>query len=566
MREGETDGAGNILSMRMEDRVPNVRPRIRLDCCWALLLRTFSGLACWAWVTTTLGNEVPFRVEEATIAEIQSALLQRTLTARQLVQAYLDRIEAFDQKGPAIRCIISLDPTALSQADRLDAELARQGKLSGPLHGVVVLVKDEIDVAGTATTQGVRIFANYRPPRDAFVVEKLRRSGAIILGKTTLSEFAGGDTYSTLFGHSRNPYALDRTVGGSSGGSGGALAANFSTVALGEETSSSLKRPAAWCALAGMRPTPGLISRSGMWDGHPVPTAQMGPMARTVTDMAKLLDGMVGYDAEDPITAFGVRHTPPTYTAFLDAHGLRGARLGAVREPLGANSRPEAPDFQRVEGVFAKALDSLRQAGATVVDVVIPELKELSAKRATDAALTAEALSVYLKRNPHSEFKNQADIDNHPEMPNTFKAISGQRSRRGSANLSTTDPVLILESMRAREKLLQNVAQVMAEQRLDALVFKSVEHEPTLIAEATQPPYRSNGGVVSLNTFLIHTPIITVPMGYSDGAIPAGLTFMGLPFSEPVLIRLGYAYEQATHHRRPPESTPALPSAERPKP
>jgi amidase len=282
-------------------------------------------------------------------------------------------------------------------------------------------------------------------------------------------------------------------------------------------------------------------------------------MARTVTDMAKLLDGMVGYDPEDPITAFGPRHIPKTYTAFLDTKGLLGARIGAIREPIGGNSRPEADDFQRVEAVFVKALGELRAAGATVMDVIIPDLKRLSAKRATDAALTEEALAVYLRRNPDSEFKTRADIDNHPEMPKTFKAISGQRSRRGGANLATTDPALLLESQRAREQLLQNIAQVMADQKLDVLVFKSVEHEPTPIVEATTPPYKSNGGVVSLNTFLIHTPIITVPMGTSDGSIPAGITFMGLPFSEPTLIRLGYAYEQATRHRRPPATTPPLP-------
>lgn len=499
-----------------------------------------------------------FDVMEKTIAEIQAAILAKEVTTKELVQLYLDRIEAYDQKGPAINCVISLNPGALAEAEKLDAEFAKTGKLVGPMHGVVVLVKDEIDVAGTATTQGVKIFANYRPPLDAFPVAKLRAAGAIMLGKTTLSEFAGGDTYSTMFGHSRNPYALDRTVGGSSGGSGGALAANFSTVTLGEETSSSLKRPAAWAASTGMRATPGLISRTGMWDGHPVPTAQMGPMARTVTDLAKLLDGMVGYDPEDPITAFGVMHTPKTYTAFLQKDGLKGARIGVIREAIGGNSNPAADDFKRVDAVFNRALGELKASGATVMDIVIPDLKELMAKRASDPALTAEALRVYLSRNPNSEFKNQEDINNHPEMPKTFKAISGQNSRRGGAGRAPADPAKILESQRAREQLLMNLAKVMADNKLDAVVFKTVEHEPSLIAEATTPPYKSNGGVVSLNTFLIYTPVITVPMGYSDGKIPAGLTFMGLPYSEPTLIKLGYAYEQATRHRRPPETTPAL--------
>lgn len=501
-----------------------------------------------------------FDVMEKTVAEIHAAILAREVTSVELVQLYLDRIAAYDQQGPAINCVISLNPAALAEAKKLDEEFARTGKLVGPLHGIVILAKDEIDVAGTATTQGVKIFENYRPPLDAFAVTKLRQAGAIILGKTTLSEFAGGDTYSTFFGHSRNPYALDRTVGGSSGGSGGALAANFSTLTIGEETSSSLKRPAAWAASTGMRATPGLISRTGMWDGHPVPTAQMGPMARTVTDLAKMLDGMVGYDPEDPITAFGPMHTPKTYTAFLDPHGLKGARIGVIREPLGSNSNPEADDFKRVDAVFNKALADLQAAGATVLDIVIPDLKELVAKRASDPALTAEALRVYLSRNPQSEFKNQEDINNHPEMPKTFKAISGQRSRRGGSSWSQTDPAKILESQRAREQLLMNLAKVMADHQLDAVTFKTVEHEPSIIVEATTPPYKSNGGVVSLNTFLIYTPIITVPMGYSDGKIPAGITFMGLPYSEPTLFKLGYAYEQATRHRRPPETTPALPA------
>lgn len=521
-------------------------------------------LLAFACLTPHPARAQPFDVMETTIEEVHAAMLAKKLTARQLVQLYLDRIEAYDQKGPAINCVISLNPAALAEADRLDAEFARTGKLSGPLHGVPVLVKDEIDVAGTATTQGVKVFANYRPPLDAFAVAKLREAGAIMLGKTTLSEFAGGDTYSTLFGHSRNPYALDRTVGGSSGGSGGALAANFSLLTIGEETSSSLKRPAAWAASTGMRATPGLISRTGMWDGHPVPTAQMGPMARTVTDLAKMLDGMVGYDPEDPITAMGIIHTPKTYTAFLDRNALKTARIGVLREPVGGNSRPDSEDFKLVDAVFQQALNELKANGATVIEIVVPDLKELLSKRATDPALTAEALRVYLSRNPDSEFKNREDINNHPEFPKTFKQILARErgttaaGGRAGGPSGPADPARILESVRAREQLMINFAKVMADHQLDAIALKTVEHQPTLIAQATTPPYTSNGGVVSINTFMIYTPIITVPMGYSSGDIPAGLSFLGMPYSEPTLIKLAYAYEQATHHRRPPTTTPPL--------
>ena len=507
-----------------------------------------------------------FEVVEASVADIQAAYLAHTLTAHQLVQLYLDRIAAYDQKGPAINCIVSLNPAALAEADKLDAAFAKTGKLVGPMHGIPILVKDEIDAAGMATTQGTVVFKDYRPPLDAFTVAKLRSQGAIILGKTTLSEFAGGDTYSALTGNSRNPYALDRTVGGSSGGSGGALAANFSTLAIGEETSSSLKRPAAWGALIGMRATPGLISRTGMWDGHPVPTAQMGPMSHTVADLAKMLDAMVGYDPEDPITAFGIMHTPETYTAFLKQDGLKGARIGVIRESVGGNSQPDSEDFKKVEAVFQKSLEELRAAGATVIDVVIPDIKALLAKRTGDLAMADAALQVYLSRNPGSQFKTRADIDNHPAMATSFKTLSAQgrrggRGETGGGANGSADAAKILEGERASQQLLLNIAKVMADNKLDSLAFKTVEHQPSLIAEAAYPPYKSNGGTIMLNTFLIYTPVITVPMGFTSDKIPAGLCFMGLPYSEPTLIKFAYAYEQATHHRKPPASTPPLDAA-----
>ena len=541
------------------------------------LRRTAATLACAAAVasfTATTLPAAPVDVLELTIADAHAGFLAKRFTARQLTQAYLDRIAAYDLKGPAIRCIVSVNPAALADAEKLDAEFAKTGKLVGPMHGIPVLVKDEIDVAGMATTQGTVVFKDYVTPLDAFVIARLRAAGAIILAKTTLSEFAGGDTYSALTGNSRNPYALDRTVGGSSGGAGGALAANFGLLSLGEETSSSLKRPAAWGALAGMRATPGLISRTGMWDGHPVPTAQMGPMTRTVTDLAKLMDIMVGYDPEDPITAFGLQHRPKTYTSYLDKNGLKGARIGVIREAIGSGSRPDSEDFKKVDALFQKALADLKAAGATLVDVTIPDRAALQAKRGGDPALTAEALRVYLARNPNSQFKNQADIDAHPAMATSFKttvanyraahpesaAAAGVGYSGGGRSGGTrqADPARILEGIRAREQLLQNMAKAMADAKVTALAYKAVEHQPTLIAEATTPPYKSNGGVVSLNTFLIYTPTITVPMGFTVDGIPAGLAFLGLPYSDADLIKLAYAYEQATKHRKPPASTPAL--------
>src|SRR5215470_5143811 len=274
-----------------------------------------------------------FQVVETSIDDIHAAMKAGKLTAHQLVQQYLDRIDAYDKRGPNINSIISLNPQALAEADKLDAAYKRSGFV-GPLHGIPVLVKDEIDAAGMPTTLGTLVFKDYRPTRDAFVIEQLKKAGAIILGKTTLSEYAAGDTFGSMFGVSRNPYDLERTVGGSSGGSGCALTANLSTVAIGEETFASIRRPGGWNDVVSLRPTPGLVSRSGMWDGYPSPTAQMGPMARNVKDLALLLDGMVGYDPEDPVTALGIGMVDGSYTRFLDKDGLKGARIGILRESI----------------------------------------------------------------------------------------------------------------------------------------------------------------------------------------------------------------------------------------
>src|SRR5436190_5246688 len=247
------------------------------------------AISCLGPAEAQTTSAPPFQIVETSIDDIHMAFRSGRLTARQLVQSYLDRIKAYDKQGPNINSVITINPNALAEADRLDAAFPTSG-LVGPLHGITILVKDEIDTAGMPTTLGTLVFKDYRPPKDAFVIDKLRKAGAIILGKATLSEFAAGDTYGSIFGVTRNPYDLERTVGGSSGGSGAALAANFSTVTIGEETAASIRRPGGWNAVASLRPTPGLVSRSGMWDGYPRPNAQRGPMARTVTDLANVRD------------------------------------------------------------------------------------------------------------------------------------------------------------------------------------------------------------------------------------------------------------------------------------
>ena len=497
----------------------------------------------------------PFEVVETTIDQVHATFKSGKLTSRQLVQAYIDRIGAYDQQGPKLNAIITLNSEALEEADRLDAQYKSSGFV-GPLHGIPILVKDEIDTAGMPTTLGSVVFKQYRPPWDAFVVTRLRTAGAIILGKTTLSEFAAGDTYGSLFGATRNPYDLERTVGGSSGGSGASVAANFSVVAVGEETGASLRRPGAWNDIVAMRPTAGLVSRTGMYDGYPSEPATMGPMARTVRDLAVLLDVMVGYDPEDPLTALGVGHNPASYVGLLDRGSLRGARLGILRESIGTASEPDSEDFKRVDRVFENSLVELKAAGAILVDpVVIPDLKVLLGKRAASSPTTEEALRFWLARNPNSPIKTRTDVRNSPEVDRIFPPSKAQQWKM------PPEPVDLArwgEYLRARQQLLINLMKVMADNRLDAIVHKSVEHEPTLIRDGMNPPYLTNKGVPTLNTFLVYVPAITVPSGFTSANLPTGITFLGKPYTDAVMIKLAYSYEQSTHHRRPPKTTPPL--------
>jgi Asp-tRNA(Asn)/Glu-tRNA(Gln) amidotransferase A subunit family amidase len=502
------------------------------------------------------GAAPAFTIIEATIDDIHAAYKSGQLNAHQLVQRYIDRINAYDKAGPKINSIITLNPHALDEADRLDAAFARSGFV-GPLHGIPIVVKDEIDAAGMPTTLGTLVFKDYRPPRDAFPVEQLRKAGAIILGKSTLSEYAAGDTYGSMFGITRNPYDLERTVGGSSGGSAAALAANLSTLAIGEETLASIRRPATWNSVVSLRPTPGLVSRSGMWDGYPSPVAQMGPMARSVKDLAIMLDSMVGYDPEDPVTALGVGKTDGSYTRFLDKDGLKGARIGILREAIGVGSDPTSEDFKKVDAAFEKNIAELKAAGAIIVDpVVIPNLKPLLAKRIRNPIESDEALRFYLARNPGSPIKTRRDIANSPDIDKSFPPTKAAQWKNP---LPPLDPAKYLEFLQAREQLTFAVFKVMADNKLDAIVHKSVEHQPTFIKDGITPPYQSNRGVPTLNTFLVYAASMTVPAGFTSDNLPVGITFFGRPYSEPLMLKLAYSYEQATHHRVPPKTAPELP-------
>lgn len=491
-----------------------------------------------------------FNVVEATIGGIHAAYRAGSVSAREVVSAYLERIEAYDRNCPQINSLITVNREALADADRLDATFKASG-IMGPLHGIPVIIKDQIDVKGMPTTLGSVLFKDFHPGRDAFVVDKLRKAGAIFIGKATLGELGAGDTHGSLFGSTRNPYDPERTVGGSSGGPAAAIAANFATVSVGQEGLASIRRPASWNCLAGMRASAGLVSRGGVYSGWPALQGALGPMARTVTDMARLLDVMVGYDPADPLTAHGVGHIPESFADQLSPDALKGARIGILRESIGYHSEPGSEDFAKVDAVFNESVRELRAAGAELVDpIIIPQLKELVSLWAGNP-FEEESFARYFEGCANAPFKSRAEVMASPLFARTVHGVSTRWGR-------TTTPEAHYAYLKARDRLMTLVLQVMADHRLDAIVHKAVEHQPTLIRDGVNPPYVDQKGAPFLNTHLVFVPSVVVPAGFTGDNLPTGITFQGRPYDDARMVRFAYAYEQATRHRRPPKALPPL--------
>jgi Asp-tRNA(Asn)/Glu-tRNA(Gln) amidotransferase A subunit family amidase len=496
-----------------------------------------------------LASSDSFQIVDTTIADIHAAYRSGTLTARQLVEMYFDRIAAYDQQGPAINAIISTNPKALEEADRLDAAFRDTGPV-GPLHGIPLIMKDQGDVAEMPTTLGSVLFEGHMPGRDAFVVARLKKAGAIFIAKATLGEMGAGDTHGSLFGSTRNVYDLERTAGGSSGGSGAGVSANFATVAIGQEGFASIRRPAIWNGVAGMRPTAGLVSRTGVFAGWPSINGSLGPMARSVVDMATVLDSMVGFDPDDPITARGVGNAPDSYSSLLDAGALKGARIGILREPMGFHAEPCSDDFNKVTEVFDQAVDDLRKAGAEIVDpVVIPDLKALLAKRARGVGDDDAAFREYVAGCANAPFASRDAVRASPLYQQASRGVHERWRSEGTAEAE-------YEYLKARETLMTNLLKMMADHRLDAIVHKAVEHQPTLIRDGVNPPFVDQKGAPHINTFLVFVPSVVVPAGFTSDDLPTGITFLGRPYDDANMIRFAYAFEQATNHRRAPASTP----------
>jgi amidase len=510
-------------------------------------------------------NAQQFEIMEASIAEIHHGLQSGELTCHSLVEQYLDRIKAFDQQGPAINAMLYVNPKALDEADAMDRQFKdRQLKLGtkpGPqprtqlkrLECIPVVLKDNFDTSDMPTTGASLALKGMQPTKDAFVVARLRENGALILGKTNMHELAlgAGLTVSSLGGQTKNPYELLRTPGGSSGGTGAAVAANFATVGTGSDTANSIRSPSSANSLVGFRPTRGLISRAGV---IPVSFTQdaVGPLARNVADVAVMLDVMAGYDPEDPVTAFGVGKIPATYTASLDPNGLKGARLGVLRTLFGSG-----PEHQEVNRVMASALEMLKKQGAILVEIDDPafDTGKLNSDLDVQKYEYKFELNNYLKAQPDAPVHSLAELiasgKYHKASLEKF-LTSAESYEDGLNEADYKDRRVKIDNLRVR------LANAMAKNNVVALVYPHQKRLPVMIGEPAQ--LERNGILAALTGF----PAIAVPAGFStptDSApigVPVGIEFLGQPFSEPQLLRIAYGFEQATHARKPPQSTPAL--------
>jgi amidase len=492
----------------------------------------------------------PFHVEETTIEQLQAAFRDGSLTCRGLVEQYLRRIDADDRKGPALNAIVMTNPGALETADDLDRRFRQSGPV-GPMHCIPVLVKDNFETTDMPTTAGSLSLKGMMTGRDAFVVKRLRDAGAVMIAKSNMAEFAFSPVEtvnSILPGYTRNPYDTSRVTAGSSGGSAAGTAANFAAFGLASDTGDSIRGPAAHQALVGLRSTMGLVSRSGV---VPLNLAAdiAGAVTRTVADTAGVLQVIAGEDPNDAATAAARAHAIPAYAEALRGDGLKGARLGVLHQAY------DTPTLDpEVAAVFRRAMDELHESGAEVIDPV--EVEGLDALRRTQGGGCNQFkydVNRYLaglgeKAPMHSLDEIIKSRQFHPSIQGRLESSQASNDVPGeSAGCQGRDAF--------REKLRAAVLKLMSDRRLDALIYPTWSNPPRLIGDLNTPGGDNNQFFSPSTGF----PAITVPMGYTRGdTLPAGLQFFGRPWDERTLLRLAYAYEQHTHHRRPPASTPPL--------
>jgi amidase len=509
------------------------------------------ALAVTALGVSVAGAQSRFNVVEATIDGVHAAFKAKTLTCRQLVQLYLDRIEAYDKKGPALNSIVVVNPKALAVADSLDRRYARSG-LVGPLHCVPTIVKDNFETNDLQTTAGSGALAGWIPKRDAFQVKKIREAGAIVLAKSNMAEWAFSPletVNSILPGYSHNPYDTTRVTAGSSGGTAAAVAASFGLVGLGSDTGNSIRGPSSHQALFGIRSQMGLTSRAGV-----VPLNNRadiaGPMARTVTDAVKVFNVIVGSDPDDAVTAEADAKRERDYNAFLKPGALRGTRIGVLRQAY-----ERASTDTEVVRVFNAAVAELRAAGAIIVDTAgVDSLQALTRGQGGGCNPFKFDVERYFAARGEG-----APVKTLKEVIATGKYHASIAGRLIGADSVTTAPENLpgcnFREETVKPRVRAAVTRMMDSLGLDALVYPTWSNPPRVIGD-NQAPTGDNSQLFSPTTGF---PAMTVPIGYTRGnTLPLGMTFFGRAWSEGLLISLSYDYEQKFPHRKAPALTPPL--------
>ena len=519
----------------------------RLAICSVLALCLSPALA------QVQSNSTPFDVVGATIASTQQAIRDGRTTCRAVVEQYLNRIAAYDQvpiNGLRLNSIVTLNPDALAEADACDRDFKATHTLP-PLGGIAVLIKDNYDTRNLQTTGGSLAMKGFVPQSDATMVARLRAAGAIILAKTNMAEWAFSPyvTESSIAGITRNPYDLTRVPAGSSGGTAAAVAANLGESGLGSDTGNSIRGPSSHNDLVGIRPTIGLTSRHGI-----IPLFAHndvgGPIARSVADAAALLTILAGPDPADPITALAADHPRVDYTQSLDRHGLRGARIAVYREYF--NTPKTDPE---IKSLTETAIRTLQSEGAIIVDnFTIPDEKALE-ENLWCGDFEAD-LNAYLAQHPNAPYHDlKSIVASGLYLPNIEEEIRGAIAPPKSEDRRTPCPDVYHDAPKIAFR--NALVAAMTAQHIDAIVYSTWSNPPRRVGDVSSPA-GDNSQVLSPQTGF---PAITVPMGFTHGTLPAGLTFLGPAFSEATLIRYAYDFEQTVHQRKDPPLFPSLPDS-----
>lgn len=553
MIERKTDHNTKSSGMRRRDF-------IKMGSYGAALMAASNYLTPWPKSTVNLmstsGNDNFFELEEATLTDLQAGMRSGKLTSERLVALYLERIDKLDKQGPVINSILEINPEALTIAKALDQERKQKGA-RGILHGIPVVIKGNIDTADQmTTTAGSLALAGSRPPKDAFIVENLRKAGAVILGKANLSEWANfrstrsSSGWSSQGGQTKNPYALDRNPGGSSAGSAAAVAASLCAVSIGTETDGSIMSPASLCGVVGIKPTVGLVSRSGIIPiAHSQDTA--GPMARSVADAAIFLGILTGVDQRDPVTAESQGKAHADYTSFLDKNGLKGARIGIARKSFGFH--------EKVDLLMKEAISVMKAQGAVIVDPAEIEPEERYGDAEFEVLLYEfkADLNTYLASlGPNCPVRSLKDIiafnEEHRQevMPYFEQEIFFMVEKKGP--LKSEEYLKALEKCR-RLSRTEGIDKTLEEHELDAVIVPT--DGPAWVTDLVNGDHYLGGS--SQAAAVAGYPSITVPAGEVFG-LPVGVSFIGGAYQEGKLIKLAYAYEQASRHRHAPSFRPTI--------